>query len=297
MRILIVGSDGQLGRELVLQGREKALDIIAAGDRELDITDPLQVTETIASHQPSLVVNAAAYTDVDGAESKAHLAYGVNRDGPANLAAACADAAIPMIQISTDYVFNGTRTSPYAETDPVSPVGVYARSKAEGENQVRSYLSQHIILRTSWLYGVYGYNFVKTMLGLGKEKKVIQVVADQFGSPTSAQDLSAAILAMASHIRRESEFQWGTYHYSGKGVTSWHQFAVRIFALADRYNLFAAPEVKPIPTSEYPTPAKRPAYAALNCAKIQKHFGIDTRPWQESLEITIARMMHHVEDS
>ena len=297
MRILIAGSDGQLGRELVVQGREKALDIIAAGDREIDITDPLQVTEIIASHQPLLVVNAAAFTDVDGAESKAHLAYGVNRDGPANLAAACADAAIPMIQISTDYVFDGTRTFPYAETDPVSPEGVYARSKTEGEDRVRSRLSQHVILRTSWLYGVYGHNFVKTMLGLGKEKKVIKVVADQFGSPTSAQDLAAAILTIVSHIRSESEIKWGTYHYSGKGVTSWHQFAVSALALANRYNRFEPPEVKPIPTSEYPTPAKRPAYTALNCAKIQKNFGIDTRPWQESLEITIARMMPHVEDS
>ena len=297
MRILIAGSDGQLGRELVSQSREKALDIIAVDYREMDITDPLQVTEHIASRHPSLVVNAAAFTDVDGAESNAHLAYGVNRDGPANLAAACADAAIPMIQISTDYVFDGTQTFPYAETDPVSPVGVYARSKTDGEDRVRSRLSQHVILRTSWLYGVYGHNFVKTMLGLGKEKKVIKVVADQFGSPTSAQDLAGAILTMASHIRRKSEIKWGTYHYSGKGVTSWHQFAVSIFALADRYKLFAAPEVKPIATSEYPTAAKRPAYAALNCAKIQKNFGINTRPWQESLESTIARMMTHVEDS
>ncbi|MCG2757431.1 MAG: dTDP-4-dehydrorhamnose reductase, partial [Desulfobacteraceae bacterium] len=223
MKILVIGSKGQLGHELLIQGNNSGYEILPADLPDLDITDKTQVKHRLEKSQPSLVVNAAAYTNVDKAETEQNLAFAVNRDGPANLAEICALFKVPLIHISTDFVFDGKKSSPYIESDPASPLSIYGKSKQEGENEVRSRLKKHIILRTAWLYGVHGQNFVKTMLRLGKEKEVINVVADQFGSPTSATDLAAAVLQIISRIKYSGDINWGTYHYCGHGITTWHK--------------------------------------------------------------------------
>ncbi|MBW2654756.1 MAG: dTDP-4-dehydrorhamnose reductase [Deltaproteobacteria bacterium] len=284
MKILIIGSNGQLGWELCQRGKPHGFDIIPLDIPEFDITDPAAVKKAVNQPGISLVINAAAYTAVDKAESEPESAFAINCDGPADLAASCNEADIPLIHISTDYVFDGTREEPYLETDPLSPLGVYGKSKAEGETIVRSLLTDHIIIRTAWLYGIHGNNFVKTMLSLGKEKETLRVVADQYGCPTSAADLAEAILTIAEQIKERPDIHWGTYHYCGKGKTTWHGFAEKIFELAKQYNLFSIKKVIPVTTAEYPTPAKRPLNSVMDCSLLTKNFGILPPPWQESLE-------------
>jgi dTDP-4-dehydrorhamnose reductase len=254
---------------------------------DLDITNPDSVRREVNRSDVSLVVNAAGYTAVDQAESEPELAFAVNRDGSAYLASACANAGIPLLHISTDYVFDGQKQESYLVIDPVSPLGVYGKSKAAGEVEVRKRLREHLILRTSWVYGVHGHNFVKTMLRLGKEREVVQVVADQYGCPTYAADLAEAILRLAAHVLEGRQVHWGTYHYCGKGVTSWHGFAEEIFRLASEYESLKVKRVEPVITAEYPTQAQRPVNAILDCSVLEKTFGIHPKPWAESL----ARML------
>ena len=288
--ILLTGANGQIGWELARRGTARGLDILAFNHRSLDITDKAAVRQAIARSKVSLVINAAAYTAVDQAESDLPAAYRVNRDGPACLAAACAEAGIPLMHISTDYVFDGLKRTPYLETDPMAPTGVYGRSKAEGEAEVRSRLTEHIILRTSWVYGIHGNNFVKTMLRLGAEKDVIRVVDDQFGCPTFAADIADALLDMVQSITKKELAAWGTYHFAGRGVTTWYDFAVKIFELVKTHQTLSVRKIEPIPSSAYPTPAKRPAYSVLDCSAIERTFGVTPRPWQESL----ARMLEEI---
>ena len=284
MKLLIIGSNGQLGWELCQRGKPHGFNIIPLDIPEFDITDPAAIKKVVNQPGVSLVINAAAYTAVDKAESEPKKAFAINCDGPADLAASCNEAGIPLVHISTDYVFDGTREEPYLETDPLSPLGVYGKSKAEGETIVRSLLTDHIIIRTAWLYGIHGNNFVKTMLSLGKEKETLRVVADQYGCPTSAADLAEAILTIAEQIKERPDIPWGTYHYCGKGKTTWHGFAEKIFELAKQYNLFSIKKVIPVTTAEYPTPAKRPLNSVMDCSMLTKNFGILPAPWQESLE-------------
>lgn len=290
IKILVVGSEGQLGWELQRQGRLFGFEIIGLDLPQVDITNIIQVKNALSAYQPALIVNAAAYTNVDKAESEADLAFAVNRDGPENLAVACANAKLPFIHISTDYVFNGQKKRPYIETDQVSPLGVYGKSKEQGEKMVRLQIKEHIILRTSWLYGVHGNNFVKTMLRLGREKKVIKVVSDQYGCPTSAADLAAIVLTIAGLIISAPKVIWGTYHYCGQGITTWHEFAKRIFEIACRHDAMKIEKIESIKTIDYPTSAKRPLFSALDCSLIEKSFGIKAKPWQESLELVIDRL-------
>lgn len=290
MRVLITGANGQLGRELIRQGHAFNLELYALNRQELDITQPNQINTIFGTASPSLVVNAAAYTNVDKAETEAELAFEVNKIAPGYLARCCADRNIALIHISSDYVFDGIKGKPYLETDPIAPLGIYGQSKAEGEAAIRSSLKNHIILRTSWLYSVYRRNFVKTMLDLGTEKKVISVVADQFGSPTSAADLAETVLTIAARIGDAANLDWGTYHYCGSGITSWHGFAKEVMQLASLYVHLQTKRIKAIATAEYPTPAKRPPYSALDCSRIKKVFGIDPKPWQDSLRRTIERI-------
>jgi dTDP-4-dehydrorhamnose reductase len=291
--MLITGANGQLGRELVRQGRALNIALHAFKRQELDITLPNQVNTIVAKASPSLVVNAAGYTNVDTAETEAELAFEVNKIAPGYLARCCADRNIALLHISSDYVFDGLKGKPYHETDPIAPLGIYGQSKAQGEAAIRSVLKNHIILRTSWLYSVYRHNFVKTMLGLGTQKKIVPVVADQFGSPTSAADLAAAVLTIAAKIGSAADPDWGTYHYCGNGVTSWHGFAKEVLQLASSYVPLQTKHVEAITTAEYPTPAKRPPYSALDCSRIKKVFGIDPKPWQESLKRTIDRILQN----
>jgi len=284
MTLLIIGSNGQLGWELCRQGVSRGFDILPVDIPAFDITDPRHVADTIANPAIEVVVNASAYTAVDRAESEPDKAFAVNRDGPALVAKACADRNIPLIHVSTDYVFDGSKNEAYRETDPVSPLGVYGESKAAGEGEVRECLTHHIIIRTAWLYGVHGNNFVKTMLRLGREREKLRVVADQYGCPTYAADLAGAVLAIAERKKRNQPVRWGTYHYCGRGVTTWHGLAEKTIELAKRYEPVTVTEIEAITTADYPTPAKRPAYSVLDCSLMEQHFGVTRPPWEESLE-------------
>ena len=288
MKLLVIGENGQLGWEVCRKGKNQGIDVLGLDLPDFDVTEPSNVKKVVHQAGVSLVINASAYTAVDTAESEPELAFAVNRDGPAYLAASCTEAGIPLIHISTDYVFDGSNKRPYLETEPISPLGIYGKSKAAGETEIRNNLKEHIIIRTAWLYGLHGNNFVKTMLRLGKEKEVLSVVADQYGCPTYAADLADAILTIAIQISEQRDVIWGTYHYCGKGVTTWHGFAQAIFNLANQYDTLKVKKVVPITTSEYPTPAKRPANSGMDCSLMTKNFGISLRPWQESL----ADMVH-----
>jgi dTDP-4-dehydrorhamnose reductase len=284
MNILVTGAKGQVGRELIEQGRLKGFPMVGTHHHELDITDRHAIENTLFKNNIRLAINAAAYTTVDKAESEPGSAFNVNSNGASCMASACSKANIPMIHISTDYVFNGEKKEPYVETDAISPLGVYGKSKAQGEAEVKNHLKQHIILRTSWVYGIHGHNFVKTMINLAKTTDIIRVVDDQIGCPSFARDIAKAILSIADDIQRQKEPQWGTYNYCGMGTTSWFGFAKKIFELAKKYETLAVKQVVPIRTDEYPTAAKRPANSALNCDLIRQHFGIIQTPWELSLE-------------
>ena len=294
MNIILIGSRGQLGRELVKQSKHSDFKVLAVDLPQFNITDPAQIKKTFTNFQPDLAINAAAYTNVDRAETESDIAFAVNQDGPAYLARVCAKADIPLIHVSTDFVFDGKKKTLYVESDQVNPLSVYGKSKAAGENEVRSFIEKHIIIRTSWLYSVHGHNFVKTMLQLGNEKKSIQVVSDQSGSPTSATDLAETILTVAARIQNSSSIDWGTYHYCSRGVTTWHGFAETIFDLAGRYGSTEKPEIEPVTTGEYPAKAKRPIFSALDCTRIKECFGVNPKPWQESLQVTIESLLTRI---
>ena len=197
---------------------------------------------------------------------------------------------MPLIHISTDYVFDGNKTSPYNESDPICPIGTYGESKAAGEKAVREALETYVILRTSWLYSSHGNNFVKTILRLASEREELRVVADQYGCPTYAADLAATIIDLAKQISRRESVQWGVYHYCGHGVTSWYGFAQQICQLAKKHRPLQVKRIEAISTEEYPTLARRPPYSALDCSKIKRVFSIETRPWQDSLAEMLARL-------
>jgi dTDP-4-dehydrorhamnose reductase len=290
MTILIVGNNGQVGWELERQAAAAGLPFRGCDLPDIDITDPDSVNGFVTSGV-ELVVNAAAYTAVDQAESEPEAAFAVNADGPGILAAACAELGIPLIHISTDYVFDGSKVGAYEESDPVAPLGVYGNSKAEGEIAVRSRQKNHLILRTAWLCGVHGNNFVKTMLRLGQEKEEISVVGDQHGCPTFAFDLAEGILLLAKQVLSGRQLIWGTYHFCGKGATTWFGFAQQIFNEARAYIPLTLKNLKSIDTTAYPTPAERPKNSVLECRLIEKQLGIVMRPWQESLHEMMKRLL------
>jgi dTDP-4-dehydrorhamnose reductase len=280
MRILVAGGQGQVGSALAQQGLEQCLDLIALGRKDLDITSSGSITAVFAEYEPDLLINAAAYTAVDKAESEPELAYAINETATALLADACAERDIPMLHISTDYVFDGTKDSPYVETDPVNPIAVYAKSKEAGERALRERLERHIILRTSWVFGLQGNNFVKTMVRLAKDRDRLTVVADQFGGPSSARSIAEALLMIAAQYQSGSSIAWGTYHYCQKPYVSWHQFAEAIVARAIEIGLVDhAVEVAPIPSAEFPTPVIRPANSKLSSVKFEEAFGVSESEW------------------
>ena len=287
MKILVTGGGGQLGRALLTAAAGTADDCRGLDAAALDVTGRDAVLAAGAAARPDIVVNCAAYTAVDDAESHADAAFRVNRDGPAHLAEACAGASLPLIHISTDYVFDGEKGTPYTESDPVAPLGVYGASKAAGEAAVRARHERHLILRTSWLYGVDGRNFVKTMLELAATRPEIRVVDDQQGCPTAAPDLAAAILAAAGRALRR-ELAWGTYHCCGAGHTSWFGLASAIFDLTGSRG-GATPRIVPITTAEMPRPARRPRCSVLDCGRLAAA-GIALRPWREALADMVGRL-------
>lgn len=283
MRVLICGAGGQVGHEL-MRLAPAWVEAIGLDSAALDITDEQAVRRSVETIRPELIINAAAYTAVDKAESDTQRAYAVNRDGVAWLAREAERLAIPLFHISTDYVFAGDADEPYLETDATGPTGVYGRSKLAGELELAANCSRHLILRTSWVFGGHGSNFVKTMLRLGRERDELSVVADQRGCPTSASSIALALWKLAERYRQQGGLVWGCYHFSGQPACSWHGFAEEIFrqAVASRI-LSHAPNIKAIATTQYPTPAKRPAWSVLDCGKLTRTYAIEPADWRGEL--------------
>jgi dTDP-4-dehydrorhamnose reductase len=288
MKLLVHGAAGQIGLELCRLRWPADYRITGFDRAEIDITSRQAVADAMRRERPEIVVNAAAYTAVDRAESEADAAFAVNAAAPGYLAAACKAAGIPMIHISTDYVFDGSKAGAYREDDPVNPLGVYGRSKEAGDRAVREALAEHVIMRTAWVYSAHGHNFVRTMLRLAGERPALRVVADQIGSPTSAADAARAIAAIVQRLAVGNR-HWGTYHFAGAGTVSWHGFAEAIFELAAPWRGMS-PKLEAITTAEYPTPARRPANSVLDCRRIAETFGITPRPWRDALAEVIREL-------
>ncbi|MBJ6879709.1 dTDP-4-dehydrorhamnose reductase [Vibrio cholerae] len=285
MRVLVTGSRGQVGHCLAQQLSTMKDVVFLAVDRDqLDITHPAEVDAVVNEFKPNVIINAAAHTAVDRAEQETELSYAINRDGPQYLAQAAHKVGAVILHISTDYVFSGDKPSAYLETDPTAPQGVYGESKLAGEIAVAQACPRHIILRTAWVFGEHGNNFVKTMLRLAQTRDALGVVADQYGGPTYAGDIANTLLTMAKAIVEGKSTAFGVYHFSGLPHVSWHEFACTIFDKArDQGILNKSLQVNAITTQEYPTPAKRPANSRLDTQKIHQHFGVVASDWKTAL--------------
>ena len=293
MKILLLGANGQVGHELARSLRP--LGNIVATTRSgmlngetceiADFDQPDSLSSLVDRVSPDIVVNAAAYTAVDKAESEPEAAFRANAEAPGKLAKVCAENDILLVHYSTDYVFDGQGTRPYREDDSTAPLGVYGASKLAGERAIEASGCRRFIFRTAWVYGNHGANFMRTMLRLGAEREELRVVADQIGTPTPA----ALIADVTARIVASSSQAYGTFHLTAEGQTSWHAFAAEIFKNAQRYGLLArVPRVLPITTAEYPTPAKRPAYSCLDTSTLRNTFGIALPDWKLSLEQVLA---------
>ena len=284
MRLAMIGAKGQVGWELTRRAPMFGHEVLAWDVAELDITDASAVDRALAISGADAVINAAAYTAVDKAEQEHELAFAVNRDGPAHLAAACARLDIPLLHISTDYVFDGTKTGLYIEDDPAAPLGVYGRSKWEGDEAVCRLLPRHLILRVSWVFGIQGENFVKTILRLAREREELRVVADQHGCPTYAGDIADTLLELVGRAKEiDADNDWGVYHYCGEPATTWHGFANAIVERARVHEKLNVRAVTAIATADYPTPAARPANSVLDCTRLATRFDIHPASWREGL--------------
>jgi dTDP-4-dehydrorhamnose reductase len=288
-RILITGGTGQLGIELLRQAWPASVQIHAPSRSELDLGDAHSIRAAIEGESWACVINSAAYTAVDAAESDAANAFLANCQAPACLAEMTAMAGVPLIHVSTDYVFSGDKAEPYRENDPISPVGVYGASKAAGELAVRTINPRSVILRTAWVLSAHRSNFLKTMLRLGANRPTLRVVADQRGCPTSAADIAGAIATIALRLINDESAPSGTYHFVNSGEASWHELAVEIFRLSAMHGGPTA-DVEPIATSEYPTAASRPANSRLATDKIDRDYGIKSRDWQPAVAEIIAEL-------
>lgn len=290
MKLLVTGAQGQLALSLAEAGRRQGAHVVAIGRPMLDLTEPASLRECIAQVRPALVVNAAALTDVEAAERDPAAAFAVNAEGAGNVASACAGAALPIIHISTDYVFDGSKPLLYVEGDMPAPINAYGRSKLEGEARVAMACSRHMILRTAWLYSPFGRNFARTMLRLAEGGVPIRVVADQAGSPTYAPHLAQAVLSVASRIVAGEVQQWGIYHAAGSGATSWWGLAEEIFACSAAWGgPTASPH--PIATADHSTLAKRPVNSQLDCTKLERTLGITLPRWEIGVRTCIARLV------
>ena len=288
--ILITGANGQLGQCFrPLAARFPQYPFLFAGSADLDITDRRAVALFFKQHRPAWCVNCAAYTAVDKAESEPARARSINVQGVKNLAQACAEAGIPLIHFSTDYVYHGKSNPPRRETDAVSPKGVYARTKLAGERAALAAHPHTMVIRTSWVYAAHGHNFVRTMLRLAAERPEVRVVCDQIGTPTYAPDLAEAVLHIIQKVERQEvalpDFA-GVWHYSNEGVASWYDFAHAIFD-----QTAAKVRLLPIETRDFPTPARRPPFSVLNKTKIKAQFGLDIPHWQDSLKKCLSELV------
>jgi dTDP-4-dehydrorhamnose reductase len=286
--ILITGAAGQIGRALSAAAWPAGVNVIGLDRSVLDLVDTEAADACIAAHQCRLVINAAAYTAVDRAESDTDAAYAANASGVAALAASCARHGAALIHLSTDYVFDGTKAGAYTEDDTPTPLGVYGRSKLAGEEEIRKVIEHHVILRTSWVFGAAGRNFVKTMLRLGAQRFEVQVVDDQIGCPTEAADIAAAIVTIAGRLLGEPDSApAGTYNFCGRPPISWYGFATAIFTAAASHG-WKAPVLRAVPSTAFPLPARRPANSVLDCRRIEQAFGIAQPLWSPALNRVIA---------
>ncbi len=289
MKLLVTGREGQLAHGLA-EAAGAGVQVVAIGRPELDLADATSVADAVARERPDVVVNAAAYTAVDRAETEPAIAHAVNALGAEHVAKACAANAIPIIHISTDYVFDGTKDGAYLEDDPTAPINVYGRTKLEGEQRVADACVRHLILRTAWVHSPWGANFVKTMLRLAATRPTIGVVDDQQGSPTYAPHLAAIVLAVASRVAADpAGLRWGVYHAVGGGETTWFGFAREVFRCAAEEGLPAA-EVTAIAAAAYPTLARRPANSRLNCDRLRQSLGLQLPAWQAGVHDCVARL-------
>ncbi|MEZ9588279.1 dTDP-4-dehydrorhamnose reductase [Vibrio cyclitrophicus] len=285
MRVLITGCYGQVGSCLTKQLTNNENTAVLALDREhLDITNQDAVHAAVAEFEPSIIINAAAHTAVDKAEEEVDLSYAINRDGPKYLAQAAQSVGAAMLHISTDYVFEGNKAGEYVETDTTNPQGVYGKSKLAGEIAVAEVCDKHIILRTAWVFGESGNNFVKTMLRLGENRDALSIVGDQFGGPTYAGDIANTLIQIAKRINQGDAVEYGVYHYSGLPHVSWFDFADTIFDVAvEQGVLEKKPRLTSITTDQYPTPAKRPSNSRLSTEKITLGFSVKASDWKTEL--------------
>ena len=286
MKILLTGAQGQVGNEIQRRSANLGLTVIPTSRATLDIGDKTQIAAIFEREHFDLIINAAAYTAVDNAESDKEVAFQVNAAGVEHLARLAKQHAIPLFHVSTDYVFDGEATVAYQETAKTNPQTVYGASKLEGENRLKETLEAHIILRTSWVFGIDGNNFVKTMLRLGEANDELRVVADQLGNPTFAGSIANALLNLAVQYRENGHLNWGTYHFSDGRTTTWHGFAKQIISCGHKHRLIkTVPIVHPISTIDYPTPALRPSYSSLDTSLFFTTFPeIGINDWQDGLE-------------
>lgn len=276
MVVLVTGASGQLGQVLQAHApKYEGLQFHFATSAEADITSKENLEAVFTRLQPDFCINAAAYTAVDKAESEPEKAYLINVNGAKNLAEVCKKHTTTLLHISTDFVFDGSKKTPYTEGDAANPQNIYGKTKREGEQEIKKILPQHYIIRTSWLYSEYGNNFMKTMIRLGNERDSLSVVNDQAGTPTNANNLAEVLVQMILSGKKE----YGIYHYSNEGVATWYDFAGKIF---EANNITV--DLKPIATANYPTPAKRPAYSVMDKSKIKSVFGLDIPAWEEALK-------------
>lgn len=283
-KILVTGASGQLGTELLRIRWPDGWEATGFGRDDLDLSDPAGIASAVRGGDWAAVINCGAYTAVDAAESDVVRAWAVNALGPAALAAECAARDVPLVQLSTDYVFPGSKDGAYAPSDPVGPQSVYGASKLGGELAVATSGARHVILRTAWVLSAHGKNFLKTMLQLAEGgRDHVRVVFDQRGSPTSARDLAAAVATITVRLASEPASSGGVFHFSNSGPTNWAALAEEIFRVAARHGAPTA-SVERIPTSQYPTPAKRPANSLLDTSSLQDEFGIVPRQWQAAVE-------------
>ncbi len=290
-QLLCIGKSGQVARALQERCAARAIALKTMGRPEADLREPDSLRTAIEAAAPQIVINAAAFTQVDQAESNQDEAYAVNADGPKQLAEICAALDLPLIHISTDYVFDGAGTAPFHETDTPAPLNIYGASKLAGEEHVRAAHNDHVILRTSWVYSPFGTNFVKTMLRLARERGEVSVVDDQVGCPTNALDIADAIIEIAKFLLMLTDGrELGTFHFTAQGEASWADVAAEIF---DVYESRTGCKIvlNRIPSSDYPTPAARPLNSRLGTRKITDTLGIVPRPWRESVRETVNRLM------
>jgi dTDP-4-dehydrorhamnose reductase len=280
MRVLVLGKSGQVARELARIEWPREISVTQLGRDECDLSDLASLGTIVTAAKPDIVVNVAAYTAVDRAESEQDLAMAVNGHAPGEIAKACSHLGAALIHISTDYVFDGAKMGAYREDDPVCPVSAYGKTKEAGETAIRAALEKHVILRTSWVFAGHGANFVKTMLRLAASRPELRVVADQMGAPTSAADIAQTIAAIADAIAN-CRGHWGTFHFTSAEPTSWHGFAQAIMEDAIAENV--RPKVAAITTADYPTPATRPANSVLDCTRILDAYGIAQPSWRAAL--------------